>query len=178
MKNIIAIIIAIVFSICCAYAQDCLPKLIKVKTDTTFTLTDSNLMLVERQTNDTYQVLVTFKKVEPVVTTVEDSQLTYVGAWVKASGATYSVTYSSEVGATARYSFTGNRVQVFCDKASNHGDIGIRINNGIEKTYSLYSPTRMNSQLIFDEPVPPGYNTITLRCVSNTVLIDKLLITN
>jgi len=55
--------------------------------------------------------------------------------------------------------------------------MSVQINNGTPKIVNLYSPTRVNGFTIFDEPVPAGFNTITLKVVSATVLIDKLITT-
>lgn len=157
-------------------AQDCLPKLIKASKDTTFTLTDSNLLLIERPDNDTYEVTISFIKKGPVVTTVNNTELIFTGSWEHPAGATYTVSHSNQVGATAKYSFTGNRVEVISDLDPSHGKIGYTINSGTEKFVDLYRATRLNGQVVINEIVPPGFNTITFKVVSNTVLIDYLTI--
>lgn len=157
-------------------AQDCLPTLIKASKDTTFTLTDSNLLLLERPDNDTYEVTISFRKKAPVLTTVNNTELIFTGDWEHPAGATYTVSHSNQVGATAKYSFTGNRVEVISDYDPSHGKLGYTINSGTEKFVDLYRATRLNSQVVINEIVPPGFNTITLRVVDKTVLIDYLRI--
>lgn len=178
-RDAILILAMLSLSLVVSQAQDCLPKLIKASNDTTFIVDDSNLLLIERPTDDDYIVTMNFVRrvIEPVITIVNDDKLTYTGAWVIAEGATYSVTYSSDPGAVAKYSFTGNRVEVISDLAPNHGELGYTINSGKEKIVNLYSAVRQNGVVVIEEPVPAGFNTITLRCVSNTVLIDYLRLT-
>lgn len=139
---------------------------------------DSNLLLIERPTSDTYQVTISFVKRSPVMTIVNDTQLTYTGIWTPASGAWGNIHYSSQVGATAKYSFTGNRVEVISDLDPSHGKLGYTINSGTEKVVDLYRATRLNGQVVINEPVPAGFNTITLRVIDKTVLIDYLRISN
>jgi len=177
MKSIY--LISLIFVVSMAKAQDCcLPKLIKASKDTTFIVDDSNLLLIERPTNDEYVVTMNFVRrvIEPVITIVNDDKLTYTGAWVIAEGDTYTVTYSTTPGAVAKYSFTGNRIEVISDLAPGHGNLGYTINSGLEKVVNLYSAVRKNGVVVIDEPVPQGFNTITLRCISGTVLIDYLRI--
>lgn len=115
--------------------------------------------------------------IEPVVTIVNNTELTYTGLWEHPAGATYTVSHSNQVGATAKYSFTGNRVEVISDLDPSHGKIGYTINSGTEKFVDLYKATRLNGQVVINEIVPPGFNTITFRVVDKTVLIDYLKIT-
>lgn len=180
MKTLFQILIAILFILALndiAKGQDCLPSLIKASKDTTFTITDSNLLLVETPDNDTYEVTISFKKKAPVVTTVNNTELTFTGLWEHPAGATYTVSHSNQVGATAKYSFTGSRVEVISDLDPFHGKIAYTINSGTEKFADLYRATRLNGQVVINEIVPAGFNTITLRVVDKTVLIDYLKIT-
>jgi len=154
----------------------------RITKDTTFTQSKAGLSLLETPNNEEWEVTVSYKKKvvvppAPVTTTVEDILLQYSGAWTNASGAWGSVSFSSQVGATAKYSFTGNKVEVIADKAMNHGEVGIKINNNSEEIINLYSPTRINGVVVFDKVIPLGFHTIVFRVISNTVLIDKLITT-
>jgi hypothetical protein len=154
----------------------------RITKDTTFTQSKAGLSLLETPNNEEWEVTVSYKKKvvvppTPVITTVEDILLQYSGAWTNASGAWGSVSFSSQAGATAKYSFTGNRVQVIADKAMNHGEVGIKINNNSEEIINLYSPTRINGVVVYDKVIPLGFHTIVFRVISNTVLIDKLITT-
>lgn len=178
-KEIILITAMLLLILAISQAQSlCDPELITASKDTVIILNDSKLLLIERPTNELYEVTMTFKKkvMVPVVTIVNDTELQYIGTWNPSVGATWSVTYSSEVGATAFLNFYGNRVEVVADKASNHGKMGVKINNGVEKIVDLYSPTRINGVTVVDELVPMGTNSIQLRVISNTVLIDFIRI--
>lgn len=114
---------------------------------------------------------------EPVITVVNNTDLTFTGLWEHPSGVTYTVSHSSQVGATAKYTFTGNRIEVISDLAPGHGVLEYIINSGSPKSVNLYAATRLNSQIVINETVPSGENTITFKVVSGTVLIDFLRIT-
>lgn len=115
--------------------------------------------------------------IEPVVTIVNNTELTYTGLWEHATGATYSVSHSGTIGATAKYTFTGNRIEVISDMAPGHGVLGFTIDGKPEESVNLYSATRLNGTVVIDRALVSGSHTITFRVVSATVLLDYLRIT-
>ena len=180
MKNIIAILICILFIIACANAQDCafvFDKLPIIQKDTVMTWKGLKPVFIE--SGNEVEVTITFKVKAPpvpVVTTVNNTELTFTGSWEHPQGTWGSVSHSSTVGSTAKYSFTGSRVEVISDMAATHGKLGYTINSGVEKVVDLYSADRKNGVIVIDEQVPSGFNTITFRVKSNTVLIDYMRI--
>lgn len=116
--------------------------------------------------------------IEPVVTIVNNTELTYTGLWEHATGATYSVSHSSTIGATAKYTFTGNRIEVISDMAPGHGVLGFTIDGKPEESVNLYGATRLNGTVVIDRELTAGSHTITFRVISNTVLIDFIRVTN
>lgn len=184
---ILLILLFIVISIeSSAQAPDTVTKYVtiwdftRITKDTTFTQSKAGLALLETPNNQDYEVTISYKKKlppDPVITTVNDIDLEYVGDWYHASGPWGDVSFSSEIGATAKYSSTWNRIQVISDKALNHGEVGIKINNNPEEIINLYSPTRINGVVVYDKVIPLGFNTIAFRVISNTVLIDKIILT-
>lgn len=178
--TIIEIILVGVFITCLnfiANAQLCDPTLVRAGRDTTFIIKDYTLLLLEPFTKEEYDVSIIFKKKTPTISIVNNTELTYIGIWEHPSGTWGTISHSSNVGSIAKYSFIGNRIEVFGTKASHHGLLGYTINSGTEKNVNLNSINRQDGVLLIDEPVPPGFNTITFRVISNTVLIDYLRIT-
>lgn len=181
MKNLIAIILCIVFSICCTYAQDCafiFDKLPIIQKDTVMTWKGLKPVFIE--SGEEVEVTVTFKVKTPpvpVVTVVNNTELTYSGIWEHWTNGVISISYSITVGATAKYSFTGNRIEVVSDLAPGHGVFSWTIDGIPQENVNLYRATRLNGQTVIEKDIPAGYHTIILTVVSNTVLIDKLIVT-
>lgn len=114
--------------------------------------------------------------VDPVTTIVNNTELIYVGFWEHPSGTWGTISHSSTIGATARYTFNGNRIEVYSAKDKHHGLLGYTINGGLEKSVNLNSTVREDGVKVIDELLPLGEHTITLRVIDKTVLIDYLKI--
>ncbi len=159
--------------------QDCnfvFDKLPMIQKDTVLSWKGLKPIFIE--TGEEMGVSISFKKRVPIITMVNNTELTYTGLWEHPSGTWGTISHSSTPGATAKYIFTGNHVDVFGTFAPHHGVMEYQINSGTPKSINLASPVRQDGVLMISEPVPSGFNTISFKCISGTVLIDYLRITN
>ena len=105
----------------------------------------------------------------------------YSAGWTTSSGAVFSggsVMYSTKVGATATYSFSGTPlISLVSNKASNRGKVSISVDGGTAKTVTLTASANSNRTVVYNSPylTTNGSHLLTVKVVSGRVDIDGFL---
>jgi Transglycosylase-like domain len=107
--------------------------------------------------------------------------ITYRSSWSLAYYASYSrghAKYSSTLGATASFTFTGKGIAWVGPKGPTRGSARVSIDGVYVATVKLYSSTFVARSVVFARPLASGSHTVVIRLVTSgkPVAIDELIV--
>lgn len=128
---------------------------------------------------EVYEGVITWRKVGGVVTPVTeqiDGELaTFVGSWVRTGTNpgwhNNTIAFSNTPGATASYTFTGTRVELWSELLPSHG-LGTVTLNGVTTQVSFRGPSKLPALIYSSPTLPSGTYTIKLTVVTGYNLLD------
>lgn len=105
----------------------------------------------------------------PATVVNDDSGTTYVGSWTDSNTAPNRFNtdehFSQTTGASASFTFSGNKISWFCTKFSNRGIADVFIDNVLQTSVDQYSPTVLYQQELFTRSdLTSGSHTIKIVC--------------
>jgi len=98
--------------------------------------------------------------------TVDDEAFTYTGTWNNDDSCdwAYNSTCSgaNSSGAYATYTFTGSAMTIYSRPAYNRGKMKVYLDNTLQATVDLYSPSLINERPVYSLSFPYGNHTVKL----------------
>ncbi|WP_339722522.1 hypothetical protein [uncultured Paraglaciecola sp.] len=105
-------------------------------------------------------------------TKVDGAQFTYDSNWnSRTRSASYNDTihYTRSTDASATYTFTGDKFQIFSQVGPDGGKFDVSINNEVVATVDTYTPSYVHQQLVFaSEILVPGEHEIKITARADT----------
>lgn len=139
--------------------------------------------------NGIYEGVITWRKVGGVVTPpagvvekVDGSKATFkpITNWVQGTAAGWfgdidkpnSIAYSGTVGATATYTFTGKRIELWAERLSSHGTGAVTVNGVVTPVTFNMLPFGLPVKIYDSGILPVGTYELKLTVVTGICLID------
>ena len=110
----------------------------------------------------------------------QEGSASYSAGWSTSACTCFSAgadEWSSKVGRTASFVFSGKMVSLVSEKASNRGKVGVYIDGVLQSTVNLYSATSINRVIVWKSKYlnTSGNHTLTLKIVSGRVDVDGFI---
>lgn len=120
------------------------------------------------------------------ITTYQDANATYSGSWATSKCSCFSGgsdQYATTAGASATFTFTGTKIGIVSERASNRGSFAVYLDGVYKTTVTNYSITKQNAFVVWSKgSLPPGTHTIELVVVGTAghprVDVDAFNVTN
>jgi len=79
-----------------------------------------------------------------------------------------TVSWDNTTGDAVTFTFTGHRIQLFCQLGNNQGFMGIQLDSTVYPNFDTNAASTMNQQLCFDSNnIDAGTHTLTLTVIGS-----------
>lgn len=136
--------------------------------------------------NDVYEATVVFRKkggvVVPVTEKIDGELATFVGTWARTATNPgwylNTIAFSNTPGATASYTFTGTKVELWSERLASHGIGTVSIDNGAAASVNFnVAPFGLPVKIFESATLPSATHTIKLTVGNGFNLLDYFIIT-